>query len=188
MTMAKAGRKLRLTPQLVEDLCAQISRGVTFKDAAAICDISYSSFHKWKRKAKYAKTGIFAEFGLRLNKAEAEATAVLFDIINEAASRGREVMTEVKHYDANDNPTGRTVTRQKIPRDANLALKILERRHPDRYGLRRHFEHSGHIGGGGMNVPVQLVFDDGEGAKKDGGANPPTAEHAAGDDDGHVAE
>ena len=177
--------KVKLTPDMVEKICSQVSRGVTFKDAAAICDIGQTTFYRWKRKAKHAKSGIFADFGLRLRRAEAEATAKLMDIVNEAASRGREVMTEVRHFDANDNLTGRTETRQKIPRDAGLALKILERRHPDRYAVRRHFEHSGSISGGG-NVPVQLIFDDGDGAKKDGGANPPTAEHAAGDDDGHV--
>jgi len=166
-----AGRKLRLTPKLIDEICAQVARGVTFKDAAAICDIGQTTFYRWRKKSKTAKSGIFADFGMKMRKAEAEATARLIDIVNEAASRGREVMTQVKHFDANGNLTGRTETRQKIPRDAGLALKILERRHPDRFGVRRHFEHSGKIEGG-MNVPVKLVFDDGEGADKDGAQAP----------------
>lgn len=163
----KPGRKLQLTPAMIDEICAHIAKGVSFRDAAAMCDIGQTTFYRWKRQAKRAKSGIFAEFAVRLRKAEAEATAVLLGIINEAATRGREVMTEVKHFDSNGQLTGWTETRQKIPRDSGLALKMLERRHPDRFGVRRHYEHSGEIKGG-SNVPVRLVFDDGEGADKDG--------------------
>lgn len=162
-----AGRKLRLTPKLIDEICAQVARGVTFKDAAAICDIGQTTFYRWRKQAKRARTGIYAEFEARLRKAQAEATGVLIDTAREAAQNKREVVTVEEHVDADGVIVKRVVRTQTLPPDGALALKILERRHPNRYGVHR-IEHSGKIKGGG-NVPVQLIFDDGAGSE-----NPPT--------------
>lgn len=164
----KPGRKLQLTPAMIDEICAHIAKGVSFRDAAAMCDIGQTTFYRWKRQAKRAKSGIFAEFAVRLRKAEAEAVATLIGVAVTAAEQGREIVTVKEHYDADGNLQRRIVETQRLPRDPNLALKILEHRNPKRYGRAHRLHHSGEVKGGGGNVPVRLIFDDGEGADKDG--------------------
>ena len=66
-------------------------------------------------------------------------------------------------------PNGDVVTttiERKTSRSAQDAWRMLERRFPEEYGRKAQLEHSGGISGDGIDVSVNLIFDDGEGERE----------------------
>ncbi len=146
---------------------------MSFADSAQLSGIPEGTFYRWKAQGEKAKKGRYREFYEAVNRASAAATEVLIGIAYKAAIEGREEVEIRETKDANGAITGTVTTRRKVPRDGRLAMQILERRHPERYG-RQVIQHEGFIHGGGggsvEGVTINLFFDDGE---SEGNSAPP---------------
>lgn len=73
-------RPSKLTPEIQTRLCQLLQAGNTHEVAAEACGINVSTFYTWKREKP--------EFAAAVDRAEAEAEAVLVARISRAAANG----------------------------------------------------------------------------------------------------
>ena len=78
------GRPSKLTPELIETICAGVRDGLSYKDASIRAGISQTTFHKYKAAGEAGEEP-FAEFLESLQSAEADLKHRLLGVI-EAAS------------------------------------------------------------------------------------------------------
>ena len=138
----KRGRRTKLTPELIEDIAANLAKGLNNADAVKLAGASETSFYRWLERAEKAKSGIFWEFGEKITRARVDRKATLIKRI-EVASRD----------------------------DWRAAMALLERQYPDEFAQRKMIEHDGKIEGGGASE-LRVVFVDtekGEGEDGDEG-------------------
>lgn len=114
--MARKGRKLKCTPELINQIAALVSSGNYIETACQISGISRSTFYDWKKKGEEGKRP-FLEFLDTIKKAEAIAEAKRIQLISQASEENWQA-----------------------------AAWYLERRFPERWGRKKvDMEHSGDI-------------------------------------------
>lgn len=110
-----AGRKTKLTPELIKEIASYVRDGSFYKDAAMLAGIDNSSFHKYRnlgeQDLKDGKETIYTEFINTLRRAEAEAKA--------------EAIRYIQRSD-----------------DWKARAWYLERKYSDEYSLKQKIEHS----------------------------------------------
>ena len=156
------GRQTKLTPNLQDAICERIAGGQTYSTACRLEGIHDSTFYRWKEKGVNATSGAYRDFREAVQRAKDESEAILIAIIRKEAEEGREEVSIVRERDAKGNITKETTTTKKSPRDARIALAMLERRNPDDWG-RRVVDHRGLSGDKGANATVNLSFNGNDG-------------------------
>ena len=105
------GRRPKLTDEIQAIIVDTIRKGATFEAAAGAAGVSVDTIHEWRRrgagKDDRPRTARLAEFARAIERAMAEAEIRCVGAIGKASSR-----------------------------QWQAAAWLLERRHPDRYGLR----------------------------------------------------
>ena len=161
--LTKGGRPTRLTRLLTKRIAAAIESGTTIAAACANAGISKATFHAWEADGKAKKTPMHIEFAEAIAAARARATERLQEVVLDAAINGRERIVETVRFDADGVMIGRTVEKRTESTDPELAIKLMQLRDPSTY-RKRFIEHSGRVENpASANVPVTLVFDDGDG-------------------------
>lgn len=125
-----AGRRSKLTPELVQAFTDALVEGNCIETAAALAGISHTTYYRWLEAGRKAKAGAFWEFCEAVKKAEAKAEA----------DRVRRIQTAGK--------------------DGNWQADAwwLERRRPERWGRRERHELSG-LGGEAITILVKYADD-----------------------------
>ena len=81
----KAGRKSKLTPELVKRFCNLVEVGNSNVDACNLLEISESTFYSWIAKGKTQARGIHREFVTELEKSRRRYRMSRRKIVNRAA-------------------------------------------------------------------------------------------------------
>lgn len=81
------GRRLKLTPEMIERICTFVRMGLPYEVAARAAGIGPSTFYRWKALGERARSGIYREFWEALNEAEAVAEATLVARIFEESKK-----------------------------------------------------------------------------------------------------
>lgn len=103
------GRPSKLTPECKKILLDAIAAGNYYETACGLAGISYRTFALWREKGERARSGVYFQFLQELKKAEAFAEAERIQRIRNAAKEG----------------------------SWQADAWWLERRYPERWGLRK---------------------------------------------------
>ena len=88
--MSEAGRKSKLTPEVIEKITSAIRMGNDNKVAAALAGISEATYYKWLTEAEKADADpLFIEFSESVTQAQAQAEARAVSLIQKASNEGR---------------------------------------------------------------------------------------------------
>lgn len=132
--MSRKGRPVKLTPELIQEICRVIRAGNYIETAAAYAGISKSTLYDWLRRGKRAKSGIYRQFSDAVQKALAE-------------SEIRDVMIIAKAAEEN----------------WQAAAWRLERKFPERWGRKERVQADiNHLNPLDVNVRVQYVAEWGD--------------------------
>lgn len=63
---------VKFTEELCETIYELVSKGFTYKDICAVCDIGETTFYKWIERGNKSKSGKYKQFVIELEKAKAE--------------------------------------------------------------------------------------------------------------------
>ena len=63
---------VKFSEEVCETIYKLVSKGFTYKDICAVCDISEQTFNNWINRGKKAKSGKYKEFYLTVEKCKAE--------------------------------------------------------------------------------------------------------------------
>ena len=80
---------MKFSEDIRETIYDLVSKGYTYKDICAVCDITEQTFYNWIDRGKKAKSGQYKEFVVELEKAKAERKRNLVDELLEMG-RNRE--------------------------------------------------------------------------------------------------
>jgi hypothetical protein len=83
--MATAGRKTKLTPEIIKLVCGYIENGATYKRACQLSSIGERTFHRWKTKGMEAKRGVYWQFWQLVLVSEEKYIQFHLQNINKAA-------------------------------------------------------------------------------------------------------
>ena len=73
LSIKKGGEVVvKFTEELCETIYELVSKGFTYKDICAVCDISEPTFYGWIKRGEKAKSGKYKAFVIELGKAKAE--------------------------------------------------------------------------------------------------------------------
>jgi hypothetical protein len=108
---AKPGRPSKLTEETVNAFRQAILGTHTIQEAAILAGIDDSTAMRWMARGKRARAGEYREFYEAIERAKVQAKALFTARVT---SEGR--------------------------KDAKMALKILERRYPEEWGVRRQID------------------------------------------------
>ena len=61
---------VKFSEEVCETIYELVSKGFTYKDICAVCDISEQTFNNWINRGKKAKSGKYKEFYLNVEKAK----------------------------------------------------------------------------------------------------------------------
>ncbi len=125
------------TPDLVERLVTKVRAGTPAPLAFESEGVDRKRAWRWLRNGQERPGSVYGHLREKLAIAKAEADVVDILIINRAKTQGTTRRTTVTKHEARRVgedvvmvATEQTVTETQIPPDANLALKMLERRNP----------------------------------------------------------
>lgn len=63
---------VKFTEELCETIYELVSKGFTYKDICAVCDIGETTFYRWIERGNKSKSGKYKQFVIELEKAKAE--------------------------------------------------------------------------------------------------------------------
>lgn len=63
---------MKFSEEVCETIYELVSKGFTYKDICAVCDITEQTFNNWINRGKKAKSGKYREFYLKVDKCKAE--------------------------------------------------------------------------------------------------------------------
>jgi hypothetical protein len=118
----RAGRPSKLTPEVIERICAALRAGTSFKTAAEFAGISEPTVHAWMLKGRNAKSGKFREFWQKVTRARGVAKVSYVNVIRKAASEGD--WQAAKWALAHIEPESYGAAAQKVEINANVAHQI----------------------------------------------------------------
>lgn len=75
------GRKTKLTPEVMDELCSNIEHGLPIQQACRRAGIVKQTFYNWKRRGQSEPKSVYGEFFARLEKAEADCQARALEAI-----------------------------------------------------------------------------------------------------------
>ena len=81
----RGGPVLKLTQEVIGEICECVELGMTLADAAASAGVSTSSVHKWRKMGAEGTSDICVEFVAALKKAKAKGVKYLFGRIRKIA-------------------------------------------------------------------------------------------------------
>ena len=70
---------VKFSKDVCETIYELVSKGFTYKDICAVCDITEQTFNNWINRGKKAKSGKYREFYLTVEKCKAERKNNLVD-------------------------------------------------------------------------------------------------------------
>tara|TARA_R110002110_G_scaffold100479_5_gene256010 strand:- start:1316 stop:1783 length:468 start_codon:yes stop_codon:yes gene_type:complete len=120
------GRPTKICPEITSLIVSAILAGSYVETASALAGISKDTFYNWLKKGAAAQSGVFFEFSDAIQKAMAQAEMNDLLVINKAAQRSWQA-----------------------------AAWKLERKYPNRWGLRSKHEI---VGADKEAKPVQIVY------------------------------
>ena len=125
-----AGRKSKLTTQTRRLICDAVRAGASYKAAAASVGVHETTLHAWRDRGEHEEAGPYRAFVDALAAAQLEGEAIA---CRQVFSAFTEPTTEIVEETLPDGTTKtRTITR---PPSADMALKWLERRSPQRWNI-----------------------------------------------------
>lgn len=63
---------VKFSKEVCETIYELVSKGFTYKDICAVCDINKTTFYNWINRGKKAKSGKYRDFYLNVEKCKAE--------------------------------------------------------------------------------------------------------------------
>jgi transposase len=110
---SKLGRPLKLTPEMIEALCEYVKKGNYAEHACYLCGIDESTLYLWLKKGQQdvenEEDTIFSDLFKAIKRAKAQAQAEMIEVARNSA---------------------------KVKKDGYLAVTVLERTDPSRWGRR----------------------------------------------------
>lgn len=77
---------VKFSDEIRETIYDLVSKGYTYKDICAVCDITQQTFYNWIDRGKKAKSGKYKEFVVELERAKAERKN---NLVSELLEMGR---------------------------------------------------------------------------------------------------
>lgn len=140
----KAGRKAKISAELIEKICNTLRAGSYLETAAAMAGVSKTSLYKWLRKGNAKRNSIYGEFVDAVERAQAESEVRdLLNIDQSAMGRKyeyeRDPITKKLVLDGNGDPI---VIRHGVKPSWQASAWRLERKFPKKWGRLDRMEHS----------------------------------------------
>jgi hypothetical protein len=161
------GRPIKLTKNVAENLIKAISEGCSYGEACRAAGISKASFHKYRALGEKERQGNFKDFVDQLAAAEMAGLMLLEDCVRSCALGGWPII-ETRTTFKSDGSVEETTIRKTAPPDGRLALLILEKRSPKRWGkstglfedLPLEFSIMGNVGLGTSPLPTDIETEE----------------------------
>lgn len=133
------GRPSKLNRQVQEQICEHLRAGAHRRFAASMVDLDESMLSRWYHRGAGEERGIYREFFLAVNKAEAEFATTGVEMLRTAAAKNPKIMQfvlsrrfpsefgrrdNIEHEDPEDKAAQQAATQQ-------LLMERLERLFPD---------------------------------------------------------
>lgn len=146
-----------LTKRVANAIFTHLANGGTQSGSAKAVGLNPYTVHHWIMRGRQATAGKYYIFAVGVDAAMEEAKEKLHEVVV-ASALGESSEVEVKETtDAKGKVLSRTTITRTRPNNPQLALRMLEARHPNEYG-RRIIQNEGNPQG---NQPIiQLVFND----------------------------
>jgi transposase-like protein len=123
------GRPSKLTEERQETICEALRKGVSIEGACQLAGVSDRAYYKWRERGEEELRRVEeGHHNCRVRKDE-EPYVQFFQETTRAIGESEEYLVE-KIYEA-------------APETPNAALRLLERRFPDRWSKKQKVEHSG---------------------------------------------
>jgi hypothetical protein len=134
MAVKRRGRKTILTPELQDKILFYVSKGSWLDNAAACCGVDRVTVHRWIKRGRHEQEGLYHDFAVAFDQAEAKVVAVAEQSILIAGTVG---VAETKQIvrKKNGETVEETVTTSRTP-NIEACMYFLEKRHPEVYGNR----------------------------------------------------
>ena len=123
----------KLDAGMTEAIAGLRRLNLSWNQIAGLLGVATSTIRSWKAQAKTAKSGKYREFADVIARAEAGMVKDCSKVVFDAIRQGSETVTERELTNEHGQTRTETVTKREGP-DASLALKVLERLDPARWG------------------------------------------------------
>ena len=117
--------KIKLTDELCDEICKDITQGVPIKHAAIAHGISESTFYNWMDKGKKAKSGKFCKFFNKVNEAKSQAIKLRAKRICKAGKSNWQADAWWLERVDPENFGRRETIKQDVTLDANVRTELL---------------------------------------------------------------
>ena len=133
----KLGRKTRLSTKVIEEVAELVRKRSKVQTICDIIGISYGTFNKWRKRGRQETEGIYHELVKAIDQAESDLFEELSQVVFNAALTGSKEyrkITKTIQDPKGQVRTEETETHIETAANANLALKLLERKYPNKWG------------------------------------------------------
>ena len=124
--------KTKLTRKMIRQIAQCIKRDVNWSEIATSVGVTRETLQNWRRRGKKDTRGIYYQLVCAIEQAEVKRYKRYVKSVQDVALKPR-VTTQVREIPQKDGSIVEETLTKTEPPDANLALKVLERRYPDRW-------------------------------------------------------
>ena len=125
--------KNRLSHRTIEQLCDAVRCGVSVTEMCQSLGIARRTYYRWIARGRVETEGLYAQLVEAIDAAEAQYIDDLKATVYRSAVLGRETTTTRPIQDPQGRLIGTETVTIQVPPDADLALKILERKNPEEW-------------------------------------------------------
>jgi hypothetical protein len=127
------GRKTKLTRKLIAPICERVKQRMTQKEIADFLGIDPKTFRNWRERGHSEEKGIYRELVDAMDHAEAEMYSECVKVIQEGILGGATQITRKVKLE-NGMPVKTEITEKTLLPNPKLALEVVERLFPERWG------------------------------------------------------
>lgn len=135
-------RTTDLIPSVQERICKALREGLHVHIAARLGGVHPATYYHWLKRGSETEEQPYVDFVEAVEQAQAEAQERAIGLIQKHAVGFLQVIEE-----EGEDASGPWSKTKKIPQaDWKAAAWLMERRHPEDWGIRQKVEHSGSVG------------------------------------------
>ena len=130
-------RKTRLSSKIIEEVSELVRKRAKIQTICDVIGVSYRTFYRWRKQGEEDTEGLYYELVKSMQQAETDLYEDLSHVVfNAALVGGKEYRKVTKTVQDAKGKVREEITETDIETapDANLALKLLERKYPNKWG------------------------------------------------------
>lgn len=130
-------RKTRLSTKIISQVSDLVRKRTKISEICQVIGVSYETFYRWRKRGEEESEGIYSDLVKSMQQAEMDLCEDLAHVVFNAAlvgSKEYKKVTKVVQDAKGKIRTEETETETDTAPDANLALKLLERKFPNKWG------------------------------------------------------